>query len=295
VSDHGNAKVKALTEQFIDLLRSNGIHVHAEKYLTHQPGYQVRAAALNTPADFFFQIHSKTAGPGHVRLYIAGQPRRMTMEEAVANVWSSWRLQCGALSRDEVDLLSSEKIELLLRDFANVEGIDFTGLQRGARSIIEAGDDIGPLLDRLRELETILQDGKAMVVTAKLMGSEFPRQPGTLLTQCLPAPHSTGLSQPLRELLVSVIDQAIAKARAIGDCLQRYRSTSPGARFGDDGLQEIPIDGDIQSGDSSSWKMLIESLDEDHVGSMRIASYGDSRHSAELLQDSAMFMLDDYT
>jgi hypothetical protein len=88
VSDHGNAKVKVLCDQFIDALTSNGISVYAERYLTHQPGYQVRVAALNSLADFFLQIHSKTTGPGHVRLYVADQSKQMTMDEAVATVWS---------------------------------------------------------------------------------------------------------------------------------------------------------------------------------------------------------------
>ena len=108
VCDHGNAKVKSFSDNFIELLISNGIKVYPELYLTHQPGYKVRAASCITTADFFFQIHSKTAGPGHVRLYYDGQPQRMTIQEAVTHIWSTWRMKCGALTKDEVDSLSHE-------------------------------------------------------------------------------------------------------------------------------------------------------------------------------------------
>jgi hypothetical protein len=287
VSDHGNAKVKALCDQFIDALIANGISVYAEHYLTHQPGYQVRAAALNSPADFFFQIHSKTAGPGHVRLYIAGQPKRMTTDEAVATVWSWWRLQCGGLSRDEVELISREKIAWLLHEFGNIgeKQLDFAAIQDDARVAIERSEPLGPILDRLSECETLLRDAKSRITTTKVMRSEWPRVHGVQLARCLPTPHASGLSTPLREMLVSVVDQALNKIHAIRAVINRVQVRAPGGTA--DG-EEIPID----SGEPNAWKDLIESLDDDNVGSMRIASYGDSEQSE--FQDSSTFLLDDY-
>jgi hypothetical protein len=290
VSDHGNAKVKALGDQFTALLTRNGVHVFCERYQTHQPGYQVRAAALNSAADFFFQIHSKTAGPGHVRLYVAGQPRRMGMEEAVATVWSLWRVQCGALTRDEVELLSRARTLDLLREFGQIEGrdLDLAELQLRARAAVAAGGSPEPVLDRVRECEAVLQNARARIAAARGVATEWAREPGLLLQRCLPAPRAVRLSPPLKELLLSAVDQAAAKARAIADVMGRYAAASPAEAGG----PEIPIDAESARGDASSWRMLIESFDDDHMGSMRIASYGDSRGSPDL--PPTAFMLDDF-
>jgi hypothetical protein len=291
VSDHGNAKVKSLTDQFIELLTKNGISVYTERYVTHQPGFQVRAAALNSTADFFFQIHSKTAGPGHVRLYIAGQPKRMTMDEAIANIWSWWRLQCGSLTRDEVELLSREKTLFLLREFANLDSKDFDleVIQTQAKAAMENGESCELVFDRIREFDAILQNGKARVLSTRIAGTDWVREPGLQLQRLLPAPRAVRLSQSMKELLVSIIEQTMTKVRSISELLQRYTAESPA--IGELEETEIPIEGE---GGSSSWRMLIESLDEDNVGSMRIASYGDSRQSPDLPQVNPMFLLDDY-
>jgi hypothetical protein len=288
ISDHGNVKVKALGDQFVSLLTRNGVNVYCERYQTHQPGYQVRAAALNSSADFFFQIHSKTAGPGHVRLYIGGQPRRMGMEEAVASVWSLWRVQCGALTRDEVELLSPSRTLELLREFGEVEprDLDFDDLQMRARSAIADGESPEPVLDRVRECEAVLQNARRRILAARGVATDWAREPGALLQRILPAPRAVRLSPPLKEMLLSAVDQAAAKARAIGEVVQRYAAALPA----DAGAAEIPIDAD--RGDASSWRMLIESFDEDHTASMRIASYGDSRGSPDL--PTTAFMLDDF-
>jgi hypothetical protein len=38
------------------------------------------------------------------------------------------------------------------------------------------------------------------------MGSEWPRGHGVQLARCLPTAHASGLSAPLREMLLSVVD-----------------------------------------------------------------------------------------
>lgn len=135
VSDHDNSKVKVLTEQFVNALLDNGINVFIEQYSTHQPGFQVRTASLLTHADFFFQIYSKTAGSGHARLFESGQPNRMTVEEAIVEIWSTWRFKNAALSPKEVNLLSNEKIICLLNEYASIEppNMDITSIQTTAQ------------------------------------------------------------------------------------------------------------------------------------------------------------------
>ena len=169
VCDFANAKVKTFSEQFIEQLTQNGVKVYTERFMTHQPGFQVRAASLNTPADFFFQIHSKTAGRGDVRRYLNGQPRRMTREEGVAEVWAWWRLKSGALSREEVDVVSGEKMAWLLKEFADVdcEAMALDELQKSLRDAIEMRTEIRSVLDRLREIEGALVNGKMKVASMR--------------------------------------------------------------------------------------------------------------------------------
>ncbi|OHT10321.1 hypothetical protein TRFO_20456 [Tritrichomonas foetus] len=300
VCDHANAKVKILTDQFMEALIKNGIKVYVERYLTHQPGYQVRAASLNTTADFFFQIHSKTAGPGHVRLYLGGQPKRMTKEEAVSAVWSWWRLRCGALTKDEVEVISHDKILTLLKDFANInsEDLDFSLLQQQGRELIDRGMSVRPTLTRLHEFETILQNGKSQINSARTMSTDWSFEPGVVLQRCVAVPIVSGLSAPLKELLNMIIDQTIRKARSITSVLERYYiSTPPLERLAqEDHMNEIPIDGEQRVGDGSSWRMMIESVDEDRMGSMQIASYGDGHNFVQSVDRIAtpVFMLDDF-
>jgi hypothetical protein len=288
ISDQGNAKVKALGDQFLSLLMTNGVNVFCERYQTHQPGYQVRAAALNSAADFFFQIHSKTAGPGHVRLYSAGQPRRMCMDEAVATIWSLWRMQCGALTREEVELLSPSRTLSLLHEFGQLESgdLDFADLQLRARAAILNGEPADFVIDRVREFEAVLQNARARIAAARGIAADWPREAGTLLQRCLAVPRAVRLSAPLKEMLLFNVDQAVAKARAIGEVLRRHAAASTAEAGG-----EIPIEAEVARGDGG-WRMLIESFDDDHVASMRIASYGDSRASPDPLP--APFMLDDF-
>jgi hypothetical protein len=299
VCDHGNVKVKAQTDRFTELLVKNGIKVYTERYSTHQPGYQVRAAALNSTADFFFQIHSKTAGSSHVRLFVNGQPNRMRMEDAVANIWSSWRAQCGALTRAEVDILPTDKVLALLSDFAQITPaqIDFTTLVKQGREIMDAGDDLAPSVDRLHIVLSLFQEAKSRIQSTRTIATEWSLEPGGVLQRCIPAPRISGLSTPLKEMLVSVIDQSIRKGKAVLAMFEQYVATSPireaEAADEEDNLAEIPIDSDIPKTDVSSWRMMIESLDDDTVGSLRIASYGDTRQHIEDVPGD-LFFLDDY-
>ena len=181
VCDNGNTKVKALADQFVTLLTSNGIKVFAERFVTHQPGYQVSAASQNTNADFFFQIHSKTAGPGHVRLYRDGLPNRMTAEEAVAYVWSWWKVRCGALAHHEVEVAGCDKVNFLLKEFCNLGDAEktFAGILKSVR-------DREPLVfERIRDFERMLEEGRSRVVHARAVASEWPREPGEQLARCV--------------------------------------------------------------------------------------------------------------
>ena len=276
VCDFGNAKVKTFSEQFVDQLVQSGVKVYTEKFLTHQPGFQVRAASINTAADFFFQIHSKTAGRGDVRLYLNGQPKRMTRDEAVAEVWTLWRLKSGALSKEEVDVLSEERILWLLSELADVNPsvIAFDEIQIEIREAIANRTGLSKVLDKLRESETLLLSGKTKIAATRGVGVDWNREPGAQLSRCLPMPVISGLSPPLKELLNAVIDQSLAKVQALIELVEREKPSVKEEEI-EDHADEIPIEG-TSAHDVSVWKMMVESVDEDQIGSIRIASYGDT-------------------
>ena len=303
VCDHANAKVKILTDQFIELLTKSGIKVYVERYLTHQPGFQVRAASLNTQADFFFQIHSKTAGAGHVRLYMNGQPKRMTKEEAVSAVWSWWRLRCGALTKDETEVISNEKLFSLLKDYGNIDkdALNFNLLQQQVRNCLDSGSNIEPTLTTLIDYDNALKDAKTKISSAPTMSTDWSFEQGVVLQSCQYQQIQVGLSQPLKSLLILIIDQAISKCQGIKSVIDRnYREKQPMENAmpnDDENLNEIPIDINNDQGarDGSSWQMMIESVDEDRIGSVKIASYGESPNVRSCDRISTpTFMLDDF-
>ena len=303
VCDHANAKVKILTDQFIELLTKSGIKVYVERYLTHQPGFQVRAASLNTQADFFFQIHSKTAGAGHVRLYMNGQPKRMTKEEAVSAVWSWWRLRCGALTKDETEVISNEKLFSLLKDYGNIDkdALNFNLLQQQVRNCLDSGSNIEPTLTTLIDYDNALKNAKTKISSAPTMSTDWSFEQGVVLQSCQYQQIQVGLSQPLKSLLILIIDQAISKCQGIKSVIDRnYREKQPMENAmpnDDENLNEIPIDINNDQGarDGSSWQMMIESVDEDRIGSVKIASYGESPNVRSCDRISTpTFMLDDF-
>lgn len=303
VCDHANAKVKILTDQFIDTLTKSGIKVYVERYLTHQPGFQVRAASLNSQADFFFQIHSKTAGAGHVRLYMNGQPKRMTKEEAASAVWSYWRLRCGALTKDEVEVISNEKISLLLNYFGGIEQdeLNFNSLQQQIRLCLDTGMNINPILNTLADYDNSLKNAKARINSMPAMSTDWVFEQGAVIQSCQYQPIEVGLSQPLKSLLITIIDQGIRKVHGLKNVIDRnYVEKHPIDSImhnDDENLHEIPIDinNDQREGDGSSWQMMIESVDEDRIGSIKIASYGESHNIRSFDRISTpVFLLDEF-
>lgn len=289
VCDHANAKVKILTDQFIELLTKSSIKVYVERYLTHQPGFQVRAASLNTQADFFFQIHSKTAGAGHVRLYLNGQPKRMTKEEAVAAVWSWWRLRCGALTKEETDLISHEKIFAIFKDFLSIDSkiVNLTSLQQQIKTCLENGSDIQPVLSLFSDYENALKNAVSKINQTPPISTDWIFEPGTVLQNCSRQNYEVGLSHPLRSLLLSIIDQTLKKCRGLKGVIDRNyiqknigNNKLNGIGIDDEELNnEIPIDelnNDQRDADGSLWQMMVESVGEDRIGSVKIASYGES-------------------
>lgn len=293
VCDHGNAKVKAFSDRFIELLTENGIRVFPELYLTHQPGYQVRAASFNTSSDFFFQIHSKTAGPGRVRLYIDGQPRRMTIQEAVTYIWSTWRLKCGALSKAEADSLSPERISMLLKEFADIksEEVQIEPVQAELRNNISNGLSVNSCIEKLQSMSRILDAGRQKLFEMRLINSDWKREPGTVLSRCLPMPIISGLSAPLKEVLVSMVDQTQKKINILLNIAQNHLTTEPeliSEEEEDMKEVEIPVD---QQQSSSNWGLMIESID-DHQQSL--SSFGDHIGSQGFMAMAPHFILDDF-
>jgi len=281
ICDYGNTKVKAFSEIFKNLLLKNGINVYIEQYLTNQPGYQVCAASLDTQADFFFQIHSKTAGPGHVRLYLNGTPHRMPMNEAIAAVWSRWRARCGILTREEVDTLSSEKIlEILLHYGVDLKTMNISAIQSQLHTAISSDpSSIETCYHRLQGCQDILQD--ALIKINSTPGNtlnDWPRAPGVIVTDTMAGPVENVLSRPLRDLLVSIIRNAITKIDVLMNIANKHIIT----RVETDRSIEIPIpsieDEPNRGGDGSYWRMMLESTDDDNrIKSMHIASYGDMK------------------
>lgn len=296
VCDNGNAKVKSYSDSFVQLMLNNGINVFTEIYSTHQPGFQVRAASLNTCADFFFQIHSKTASPGHVRLYIGGQPNRMTMTEAIGNIWARWRAKCGALSKDEVDVISPEKILTLLKDIAGIDPLilDFATIQMQAREAIERGTTLRPIIDKLHEYEQILNDGRRRVINSNLILSEWTKEPGERLQRIITLPIIQGLSEPLKGVLLLTIDQTSSKTKAILEVLEHHFEQTPPPKpktF----KESYDSSFHHKSGDGASWGLMLGSLDEQEVGSSQeIVSYGDQRPIDSVGNVRTPFFLDDF-
>lgn len=284
VCDHGNAKVKAVTDQFISAMTANGVKVYTERYTTHQPGYQVRAASLNSLADFFFQIHSKTAGAGHVRLYTGGQPKRMSLDEAVSHVWAWWKLESGALTREEAEVLSAEKIAYLLHEFAGIEA------SIGELGVLLRNGDV-TALEKLREVGASLVAGRARIASTRSMAVDWVKEPGGVLQRCTQLPQVRGLSAPLKDVLVAVIDESLAKVQRILEIAPRLLPPMEDDDVREEEeMGEIEIDVEPGRGDASGWKMMIESLDDDRMGSVQIASYGDIRHQSL----DPMFTIDEY-
>ncbi|EAY05140.1 hypothetical protein TVAG_151270 [Trichomonas vaginalis G3] len=295
ICDYGNAKVKSISDHFIDLLVSNGIKVFTERYATHQAGFQVRAASLNSNADFFFQIHSKTAGRGHVRLYFGGQPKRMTVEESVCDVWSWWRLMCGSISNTESEVLSSEKLKYALKVFANIDSdiLNIDALQAEIRAAVDNHSISSELLQSVLSAQTMINEGRGLVQAQKVMRIEWSREPGALLTRCVQMPVIRGLSQPLKDLLLSVLDQTFSKLQRLENIVRKYRVSTPPPPEPtlpvDSGPEvEIPIDGQ-QPG--LSWGALLESVKDESYGMNHITSYGDMNQQGSFRQP---FLIDEF-
>ncbi|KAH0787899.1 hypothetical protein GPJ56_008248 [Histomonas meleagridis] len=299
VCDFGNAKVKALTDQFITTLCSNGINVYIEKYLTHQPGFQVRAASISSQADFFYQIHSKTAGSGDVRLYVNGQPKRMNISQAIGSVWSWWRLRSGCLTKEESNVLSREKILYLLRTYGDLDpaNLDIEDLQKQAREAIDQGLNTISLINKIRSFDMQLNEAKNNILRYKNMSTEWPKEKGNVIARFPQTDTTRGLSQPLKDILLSIISQTLKKTASIATILGRYSVTEP--QVSEDDQQEIQIETADKPtvGDGSSWKYMLESVDEDHPGSsmfMHIASFGEGTSQQQSIDRYQNFMLEDF-
>jgi hypothetical protein len=280
VCDYRNIKVKNLTDQFLEQLCGQGVKVFTEKYVAHHPGFQVRAASMNSTADFFFQIHSKTATSNRVRIYEQGHPRRMAVSESVAWVWAWWRAKCGALSKEEISVISSEKISLLLKNFVGLDEkeLGIEDLQKRIRTIIELGQNPEDVMERIKEVEGILMEARVRVATYTPIAIDWAKEPGAQLQSCPDLPIVSGLSQPVKDFLNQVIEKAVIKLYGLEKIVADY--TARGTFADNDGF-EIPVgDGDrmvsVDSGrEIGSWRMMIESMDEDRY----IRSFGENRGS----------------
>ncbi|KAK8865044.1 hypothetical protein M9Y10_010574 [Tritrichomonas musculus] len=232
-----------------------------------------------------------------------GQPKRMTKEEAVSAVWSWWRLRCGALTKDETEVISNEKLFSLLKDYGNIDkdALNFNLLQQQVRNCLDSGSNIEPTLTTLIDYDNALKNAKTKISSAPTMSTDWSFEQGVVLQSCQYQQIQVGLSQPLKSLLILIIDQAISKCQGIKSVIDRnYREKQPMENAmpnDDENLNEIPIDINNDQGarDGSSWQMMIESVDEDRIGSVKIASYGESPNVRSCDRISTpTFMLDDF-
>lgn len=297
VCDYANAKVKALTDRFVDALRNNGINIFIDKFLTHQPGFQVRAVSFSSGGDFFFQIHSKTAGSGDVRLYLNGQPKRMSVSQAIGNIWSWWRLKSGCLTVDEASILSKEKLLYLFDYYANIkeENLNVEKLQEELREAIETGSNFLTLSNKIRGFEILLDEAKVTISRYKLMLTEWPKESGTILTRWPQLDAIKGLSQPLKDIMLNIITQTLKKINSLSNILNKYSKDNV-SELGSFEAPEIQIEtADKTHADGSSWKYM---LDEEHPSSsmfMQIASFdeGTTHQSVDRIQ-TPVLILEEY-
>ena len=297
VCDFANAKVKALTDKFITALQNNGINIFIDKYLTHQPGFQVRAVSFSSGGDFFFQIHSKTAGAGDVRLYLNGQPKRMSVSQAIGNIWSWWRLKSGCLTVEEASVLSKEKLLYLFDYYANIkeENLNVEKLQEELKEAIEMNNNFIALSNKIKGFEILLEEAKITISRYKLMLTEWPKENGTVLSRWPQLDTVKGLSQPLKDIMLNIISQTLKKINSLSNILNTY-SKDETQELGSFEPQEIQIEAaDKTHGDGSSWRYM---LDEEHPSSsvfMQIASFdeGTIHQSVDRIQ-TPVFMLDEY-
>jgi hypothetical protein len=239
----------------------------------------VRAASINSPADFFFQVHSKTAARSHVRLYLNGQPRRMSIDESIADVWSWWKLMCGALSKNEVDTLSKEKLNTALKIFGGLdnEDLNINALQTEIRESINRGMLSSELLEKIMVIENKLSDGRKMILSQKQVCLEWPKEPGAEINRCTSVPVIRGLSTFLRDVLLSTVDQTQNKLQRLKQIVKKYGVSTPvqiEQQIEEENGPELDIESDF-SQPSLSWGTVLESVKEESYGFNHIASFGD--------------------
>ena len=282
VCDYANAKVQTVTKDFKEKLLNNGISVFIETYDKHQPGFSVRASSMNCHSDFFFQVYSKTAAKSHVRLYENGHPQKMSMNEAVATIWAKWKVRCGALSAEEVDLLSKESLINLMKEYAKIEpqNLDISSFQVQCREAIDKGICLRSLTDKAKEFEAMLNDGRQKILSQPTMPFNWKKEEGKIITKFNQIPITQGLSQPLKDVMVSVIDQTMRKIKAIKALLEQHVENSPPPKEESFYYNQL-TNGSEKISDGSSWKILVQTPEEDRLVFQNIPSYGDSNKNEE--------------
>lgn len=258
VCDYGNTRVKEVADTFVKMLLQNGAMVWTERYSTHQPGFSVKAAALQTSADFFFQIHSKTAGQSHVRMYLNGIPRRFPLSDAISRMTFLWKLRTGALTEMECHCLSYKSIEIALKEFAQLDDFSIEAIQKTVRDKpADAAQEI--LIARNR-----LDQARSMIETYKNVSGPWKMEEGSLLARIVAIPIYRGLTQPFKTLLLDVIGQMQAKLDRMTQMLPEGDDESSGEDE-DDGIT-IQVRDTNRPIPNSSWGTMLESFGDTSDG-----------------------------
>jgi hypothetical protein len=201
-------------------------------------------------------------------------------------------VKTGALTRDDIDLLSPERASWILTELFGIDEdkVRIADIQQRMSEAYESQFIIPQLLTDLLAYQHILTDAKQKILAAPCVSLEPNKQLGKQLPRITPAPMISGLSNPFRSFLNDMVSKALAKVTRlieIGEAFHEMHSQKDLPAVESDG--EIPIDPDWEiTSDGDTWRMMLESFPDDRMGSFGIASYGDNRWTSDQIKASVL-------
>jgi hypothetical protein len=235
--DFKNSKVKSTSEEFSH----------------HVPGFQVRASSLNSQADFFFHIHSKTAGSRQVRLFVNGSPMRMSLEESIAKLICLWKFRCGCLSKEDCEILSPSKVEMALSLFAGIskEDMNIEEDQQSLRVCIENNEDAGNVCEKIKMKIDKFSSQKVDIDSFSSISLDWDKE-GKIVNHIEFQPLVRGMTTHFKDVLKLIIESCIDKLEALKRLAEkRMRAQEPLGI-----VKTFPIEG------PASWRTFVGSYDD---------------------------------
>lgn len=261
VCDFKNVKVKEFTDICIKVMSENGIKIYTDFHMKHHPGYQVKAASFNTQADFFFQIQSKTARLGLVRLYVHGKPQKMNLKTSISYIWNSWKMYCGALSEQDVETLSSKKLSYIFKRFIGLE-IDYTDIQEVQEKLRLALNN--KLLENNIEESLIkyrkdLMSGRDTLLNLPDVSCLSCLETGGVIQKCTISPVILGASEPLKNVLKNIIEMTLCKVDSLLEIYNNNFLEIDKTSLKNDSMN---VDLSIDSEPQMNWSLIVESYED---------------------------------